>query len=638
MQRRIIDRLAADGVLTPATVSAWNALHAAGHSSAAGKLLLSSWLTADKAGLKSTSPLQVLQPKLAGLQPCTFRIDNFDIIMGPEQPKTSDYIKKGFCEGFRIHRSPDWTSVDFKSATPPSAAAAAAMADLMRTERELGYTCPVPDSYSAPLQLNPFFVLEKRISGAGTGKFRGIENLSKGSTSHPSVNSQIDRSMGTISFPTLADFTTLIFDIQRSGATDARMGKIDIRSGYRNIPIHPDDWGSLAFRDFNGVPSFDTRMTMGLLPAARIFSSVSGTISWILIHAFDILNIIYIDDYGFAAVDEEHSQSDIDTALMLFEILGVPVSVHKTEAGKRVMIFLGVEVDLTTHTLRFPAEKIHRVKTLLATWLDRASASVRDVETLAGILCDCTRVIPQGKMFLNRIFATLVWARSRAQTARNPQFLSVAVGAALRADVRWWYYLLDHFNGVRSMTDNHAPLEIPSVINSNDASDSSIAGVFLKEFFKLNLDITGPLAHWHKSRAVIATREMLALCVACGLWGPEWAGRHVRFLCDNKGDVDSVIKQRNRNDESMHLMRVIAYLALIHNFTFEIVWIRSEDNKIADWATRLSLSDFQATCSDMHARVISWLPPLPSDPNWETTMCQRLLDSLISIPRRPCRQ
>ena len=70
-------------------------------------------------------------------------------------------------------------------------------------------------------------------------------------------------------------------------------------------------------------------------------------------------------------------------------------------------------------------------------------------------------------------------------------------------------------------------------------------------------------------------------------------------------------------------MRVIALTAALHRFTFEIKWICSKDNVIADLATRVSLETFMLRCSDLRRFNDVVMPPKLADPHWEDRICQQ---------------
>ena len=126
-----------------------------------------------------------------------------------------------------------------------------------------------------------------------------------------------------------------------------------------------------------------------------------------------------------------------------------------------------------------------------------------------------------------------------------------------------------------------------------------------------------------------AAREMFCLCMSGIVWGDKWAGHHVRLWCDNKGDVDSFRKQMNNNALTLHFMRVLAYLSALHDFTFEVEWLKSADNMMADFLTRVSVTEFMQACSpsSMVQRETPILPPRLDDPFWEDKLTEQILQA-----------
>ena len=59
------------------------------------------------------------------------------------------------------------------------------------------------------------------------------------------------------------------------------MAKVDVKSAYRNVPIHPHDrWlmGTL----WEGSLYIDTALPFGLQSAPKIFTAVADAVEWIV--------------------------------------------------------------------------------------------------------------------------------------------------------------------------------------------------------------------------------------------------------------------------------------------------------------------------------------------------------------------
>ena len=118
---RILETLLADGVIGADTREGCMELFRQGKVSAAAHATFSAWLAAEDAGRRVKSDLRVMQPGIPGLQPSTFRPDNLAVIMGAEQAEVTAYLLDGFCNGFPLHRTSDWTTVVHPSSQPATA-------------------------------------------------------------------------------------------------------------------------------------------------------------------------------------------------------------------------------------------------------------------------------------------------------------------------------------------------------------------------------------------------------------------------------------------------------------------------------------------------------------------------------------
>ena len=178
------------------------------------------------------------------------------------------------------------------------------------------------------------------------------------------VNSHISPSYYSLHYITI----DTAFSITQNIGQGCFMSKLDIKSAFRNIPVHPSDWELLGMK-WNGPYFFDTVLAFGLRSATYLFDQFSCMIEWIIKNKLGIPNVIHIlDDFFFVA---RPPRSDCLTALCkilcLFSELNIPVAPGKTFAPTALLEFMGILLDSTRMEARLPFDKLIRAKQALYT-------------------------------------------------------------------------------------------------------------------------------------------------------------------------------------------------------------------------------------------------------------------------------
>ena len=91
--------------------------------------------------------------------------------------------------------------------------------------------------------------------------------------------------------------------------------------------------------------------------------------------------------------------------LDMCRILSVPVAIDKTEWASTRMIFLGILLDGNTLTLVVPQEKKCHALNLLRNFIGARKATVKQLQSLAGLLNFLNRAITPGRAFTRRMYA-----------------------------------------------------------------------------------------------------------------------------------------------------------------------------------------------------------------------------------------
>lgn len=110
------------------------------------------------------------------------------------------------------------------------------------------------------LVISPLGVVPKKVQG----QFRLIHDLSY--PENNSVNSQIPAVNSQVSY----DSIDTVINLVKQFGSGALMAKCDIQDGFRNIPIHPDDYHLLGFM-WDNLYYYDKCLTMGASSSCQIF-------------------------------------------------------------------------------------------------------------------------------------------------------------------------------------------------------------------------------------------------------------------------------------------------------------------------------------------------------------------------------
>ncbi len=218
------------------------------------------------------------------------------------------------------------------------------------------------------------------------GKFRVIHNLSA-PFGGPSVNSHIPK-----------EAISLIQDIRPW----AVLAKTDIEHAYKLIPIHSQDIPALGLRWYDDW-LWDCTLPMGSRSGCAIFESFSEAIQF-LAEARGCGKMSHVlDDFLMVSANKHISDSRLSAFLSLCRLLGIPVVVKKTKSGT-CLVFLGITLDTIKMEARLPQDKLHKFLRLVCSYRQLQKISIKQLESLTGLLNFACKVIRPGRPFLRRLY------------------------------------------------------------------------------------------------------------------------------------------------------------------------------------------------------------------------------------------
>ena len=252
------------------------------------------------------------------------------------------------------------------------------MEEYLLTEIELGRVAgPYTSSELPATHISRFGVIPKRNQ---PGKWRLIIDLSY-SKGH-SINDGISKPLCELHYVTIDEAIDKIAQL----GNGSLLAKIDIRSAFRLLPIHPADCHLLAMR-WNNSLYIDTSLPFGLRSAPKLFNILADLLSWIIHIKGVSFCIHYLDDFLTVGPPTSNTcKTNLEIIKTTCKELGVPLALEKVEGPATSLPFLGILLDSQKMEARLPPDKLQRTKDELLNWFAKKKATKRQILSLVGLL------------------------------------------------------------------------------------------------------------------------------------------------------------------------------------------------------------------------------------------------------------
>ena len=160
----------------------------------------------------------------------------------------------------------------------------------------------------------------------------------------------------------------------------------------------------------------------------------------------------------------------------------------------------------------------------------------------------------------------------------------VRLNTGARADLCWWRYFLQDWNGVSFFSQPAHSYHVYS-----DASGTFGCGAFIQSlgWFQVRWP-----ACWDPVN--IAAEELVPIVIAAALWGAQWAGHSICFHSDNMAVMAILGKGSSTDRLLMHLLRCLLFYAAYFTFHIHSEHIPGIMNVAADALSRNNLSSFSS--------------------------------------------
>ena len=433
-----------------------------------------------------------------------------------------------------------------------------------------------------------------RTSGLGVvlkknGKWRMILHLS--APEGHSINDYISKDEFSLHYSTIDDAVALLGKFQRG----ALMAKLDLQAAFRMVPIRPSEWELLGMH-WRGQYYVDTCLPFGLRSAPSIFNEFASALHWILEYNYGATLLHYLDDFLLLGPPGLPTcQDSMSIMLRVCQKLGMPVAREKSEGPATSLTFLGIVLDSSLQQLRLPPAKLQEITAIIKCWLEKRSATKRELLSLIGKLSFASKVVPAGRLFLRRLI--------HLSTTVRRLHHRIHLNTDARADIEWWDHFLPSWNGIAMFI---APewKDAEAIHLFTDASGTLGFGAFfngawIRGDWQPHQKLPGRSIQW---------QELFAIIAAALTWGHLLSGLRIRFHCDNLPIVQAWANQSSKQPGIMELLRLLFLTAAQHSFTVSLVHLPGRLNCIADALSRNLMPRFFSLAPQAHPSPTP-LPP-----------------------------
>ena len=470
---------------------------------------------------------------------------------------------------------------------------------------------PFPNSLVPHGQINRFGVIQKHHK---PDSWRLIIDLS-----HPhnhSINDGIPSSLCSIKYITIDDAIHQILSLGRG----TMMAKIDIKSAFRLLPVHPAD-RHLLMMNWNNSLYIDLCIPFGLRPAPKLFNVAADLLQWIAKHHGVTPLLHYLDDFlTLGPPQSDVCHHNLNTLIHLCHQLGVPLALEKVEGPTACLPFLGIILDSERMEVRLPDDKLARIQGLLATWLDKKKATKREILSLVGLLQHAAKVVRCGRSFVSRMYAKAAKIQELEYFTRlNNEF---------RSDLSWWHTFLAEWNGISLLRYTSPPTKHDFCIQTDASGSWGCAAFFAGEWLQLP---------WNSAWAQVGimAKELAPILLSIAVWGTRLVKKQVLFQCDNMSVVQALKKGSAKDYVVMQLLRSLWFFVAYYDIDLTCVHIMGAVNTTADYLSRNNMSSFFSLNPQASPLPTPLPPPLlqivsVNSPDWTSPHFRRLFKATIT--------
>ena len=336
----------------------------------------------------------------------------------------------------------------------------------------------------------------------------------------------------------------------------------------------------------------------------------------------------YLDDFlTLGSPASPRCQQNLEIFKGVCRELGVPLALEKIDGPTTCLTFLGIMLDTQRMEIRLPDDKLTRIRGEVSRWLQKRSATKRQILSLVGLLQHATKVVRHGRTFVTRMYRTAAKVSELSfYTRLNRDF---------KSDLFWWHYFLEQWNGLSLLSSARKASPIGLCVQTDVSGTWGCGSIWGSHWFQW------PWPKEWKGINIMA-KELVPIVISCGVWGPHMAKHKVLLQCDNMSLVTAIKKGNAKEPVVMYLLCSLWFFKAFFDIDLVIEHIAGTNNCAADMLSRNNMSEF-FLCFPQVSWLSTMLPPpllqllSPQGPDWMSPTFGRLFKTTISMvqPNQP---
>ena len=214
----------------------------------------------------------------------------------------------------------------------------------------------------------------------------------------------------------------------------------------------------------------------------------------------------------------------------------------------------------------------------ISDFLTRKKVTLKEVQSLTGLLNFACSVVVPGRAFLRRLIDLTLGIRFPNHFIRLTR--------EVKLDLQLWQSFLTNFNGRTFFLEDTWSSSDKLQLYTDAAGVLGFGALFGSKWCYGKW----PLNWLHRN---IAFLEFYPIVLSLHLWGHEMQNRCILFFTDNEALVHVINKQSCKDKALMFFMRALVLVCLRNNILFRAKHVRGVHNTLADSLSRLQVETFQ---------------------------------------------